>query len=368
MNILFLIFSFNTGGIEKQLIEMANNMSKKGHNISLCVINANYEERLFKEFNDRVNIIKFNRPIGSRKNIEYMIKLSSIIRTKKIKIVHCQEPTGVVFLLFSKIFNNSFHVVETIHDVGESNNYSTIELKIADVLSDRYIAISQAVWCDMIKRGISKNKIVVINNAVNVKRLMGKEITLEHKLSVDKPLIGNVARFFPAKKGQDTLVKAIYILKDKYPAIHCSFAGGIYKGQEGAWTEVKKYVTDHDLNDSITFLGNVNDIRSFIEGIDIFVLPSNYEGFGISLIEAMSMGIPCVASNIDGPREIIRDSSLGVLAEPGNAMDLAEKIDYVICNYDSFDRNKISEYVFENYDIGQMVDKHIRLFETISRL
>jgi len=80
------------------------------------------------------------------------------------------------------------------------------------------------------------------------------------------------------------------------------------------------------------------------------------------------MGIPCVASNIDGPREIIRDSSLGVLAEPGNAMDLAEKIDYVICNYDSFDRNKISEYVFENYDIGQMVDKHIRLFETISRL
>lgn len=122
------------------------------------------------------------------------------------------------------------------------------------------------------------------------------------------------------------------------------------------------YIKNHDLENNISLCGNVENIPDFLSTIGIFVLPSIYEGFGISLIEAMSMGIPCVASNIDGPREIIKDSSLGVLSEPGNAHDLADKIDYVIENYESFNREKIAKYISDNYDIGAMVDKHLALY------
>ena len=377
MNIMFLIFSFNTGGIEKQIIEMSDNMVQKGHHISICIINHRYEDALLEMINKNVKVYKFERPEKSKIKIKYMIKLASIVKENNISIIHCQEPTGVVFSFIAKIRNPRTKVLETVHDIGESKLYSKLNLKIADLICDKYIAISDSVRDEVIGRGIRNDRIEVINNAINTKEFKLTESNNEYLFMANNKsentmdlrlCIGNVARFYPEKKGQYILVKAIEILINKYPSIHCSLAGGIYRGQEENWNKLKEYIINHRLESHISLCGNVTNIPDFLSGIGIFVLPSFYEGFGISLIEAMSMGIPCVASNIDGPREIIRDSSLGILAKPGSERDFAEKIDYVICNYDSFDRNKISEYVFENYDIGQMVDKHIRLFETISGL
>ena len=172
-----------------------------------------------------------------------------------------------------------------------------------------------------------------VTNRVSIKNNERVEVLTDNRLHV-----GNVARFFPEKKGQDVLVRAIEILKTKYPDIQCCMAGGIYRGQEENWNRLEMYIKDHDLENNIRLYGNVENIPDFLTTIGIFVLPSIYEGFGISLIEAMAMGIPCIASNIDGPREIIKDSSLGVLAEPGNEQNLADKIDYVIENYESFNK------------------------------
>lgn len=373
MNVLFLIFSFNTGGIEKQLIEMANNMVGKGHHVYLCIINYRYEEALFKRINKNVKLIRLNRPENSRNKLKYMLELSSIVKENKIQIIHCQEPTGVVFSIAARLLNPGMRVIETVHDIGEAKLYSGLELRVADFFCREYIAISDAVRNEIISRGIRNERITVINNAVNTKEFCPSVGNCRFDIhgsqenagrSFEKKLfIGNVARFYPEKKGQDILVKAIEILKIKYPGIHCSFAGGVYRGQEGNWGKLQKYINDNNLVDNITLLGNVEDIPGFLAQIGIFVLPSIYEGFGISLIEAMAMGIPCVASNIDGPREILKETPFGVLAEPGNATDLAEKIDYVISNYYSYDGDKMSRYIKNKYDIDKMVDKHLGLYK-----
>ena len=364
MNILFLIFSFNTGGIERQLIEMANNMVSKGHSVSLCIINHNYETKLLTEFDDKVKIFKFDRPVGSNKKIAYMFRLSDIVKKNKVDVIHCQEPTGVVFSVLSKLRNPHIRIVETIHDIGEADDYSHVELSIADMFCKQYIAISQSVKKELLQRGIAENKISVIYNAVNIEkfRMCDREPQQLSSSNDYKIMLGNVARFYPEKKGQDVLVRAIEILKIKYPNICCLFAGGIYRGQDENWIKLKKYVMDHDLNDNVRFMGNVDDVPNFLSQIDIFVLPSYHEGFGISLIEAMAMGIPCVASNIDGPKEILGDDSLGRLFEAGNAEDLADKLQYVIEHYEQYDRKTISKYVSDNFSIDAMVDEHLKLY------
>ena len=373
VNVLFLIFSFNTGGIEKQLVEMSNNMALKGHSVYLCIINHRYEDSLLESINKNVKLIKFERPENSKYKLKYMLRLSRIVKENNIQVIHCQEPTGVVFSFVAQKMNPGTKVVETVHDIGESKLYSKLILKIADMICDKYIAISGPVRKEIADRGIKDGRIVVINDAVNTKEYQMKRNNIENRVSIknnervevltDNRLhVGNVARFFPEKKGQDVLVRAIEILKTKYPDIQCCMAGGIYRGQEENWNRLEMYIKDHDLENNIRLYGNVENIPDFLTTIGIFVLPSIYEGFGISLIEAMAMGIPCIASNIDGPREIIKDSSLGVLAEPGNEQNLADKIDYVIENYESFNKEKISQYISDNYDIGAMVDKHLALY------
>ena len=373
VNILFLIFSFNTGGIEKQLVEISNNMASKGHSVCICIINHRYEKKLLENISKNVKLIKFERPENSKYKMKYMLRLSRIVKENNIQVIHCQEPTGVVLSFLAQKMKPGTKVVETVHDIGESKLYSKLILKSADMICDKYIAISGSVRKEITDRGIKDGRIVIINDAVNTKEYQVKRNSIENRVLIknnervevliDKRLhIGNVARFFPEKKGQDVLVRAIEILKIKYPNIHCSLAGGIYRGQEENWGKLEKYISDHNLNNNVLLCGNVDNIPDFLSTIGIFVLPSIYEGFGISLIEAMSMGIPCVASNIDGPREIIKDSSLGVLSEPGNAYDLADKIDYVIENYETFNREKIAKYISDNYDIGAMVDKHLALY------
>lgn len=367
MNILFLIFSFNTGGIERQLIEMSNNMVSKGNHVSVCVINKNYEASLFSEFDNAVKIIKFDRSVGSKGKFFYMKKLSNLVKSYKIDVIHCQEPTDVVFATLAKLNNPHVRIVETIHDIGEAKDYSCIELLLADKICNRYIAISESVKKELIRRKISQERITVIYNAVNTKKFALRNIATKHRSKIDSGeiVIGNVARFYPEKKGQYVLVKAIEILKIKYPQICCYFAGGIYRGQEDNWNKINQFIIEHDLKSNIRFLGNVDDIPKFLSQIDIFVLPSYYEGFGISLIEAMSMGIPCVASDIDGPKEIMKSDNLGRLFRVGDVNSLSKELDYVIENYDKYDGMKISQYVSDQFNIDNMVDKHLKLYKYI---
>ena len=367
MNILFLIFSFNTGGVEKQLIEMSNSLSKKGHSVTLCIINDNYEKSLLDKFDNSVSVITMERPVKSANKLSYMLRLAHVSKEKNISIIHCQEPTGVVFASVARILNPKIKIIDTVHEMGEGKEYSRNVFKLADIFCHKYVAISEAVKSDIIGRGVPDKRIIVINNAIDTSRFrpVKESPSMNNKTGFNKNdaiTIGNVARFFPSVKGQDILVKAIELLKEEYPNICCRFAGGIYREQEDIYKSTSEYISAHGLNRNICFCGNIDDVPKFLSDIDIFVLPSRHEGFGISLIEAMSIGIPCVASDIDGLREIITDSSLGVLAEPGNEQNLADKIDYVIENYNSFNKEKISQYISDNYDIGAMVDKHLALY------
>ena len=141
----------------------------------------------------------------------------------------------------------------------------------------------------------------------------------------------------------------------------------MYRGQKEQWESLHKYVCEHHLDNEIECLGNVSDVPAFLQDIDIFVLPSRYEGFGIALIEALSMGIPCVASKLDGPAEIITDSRLGLLFNAGDPVDLADKIEQVIIHYKDYDPEWISDYTRKHYSLNALSDHHIELYQRVCK-
>lgn len=364
MRILFLIFSFHVGGIERQLAEMANAMSRRGHDVHVCVVNRSYDDQMFDTLNSTVSVFRMEREAKGNK-LRYMMQFCHYVRDNHIQVIHAQEPTGVVFASLARLCVPGLRIFETIHDVGEAREYSAKQLKLADFFCTRYIAISKTVKQEIIGRGISEDRISLIHNAVNCEKFSRERFPIRQRAVKGTWNVANVARFFPEKKGQDILIQAVEIIQNTHPEIkiRVHLAGAVYRGQAQAMREQQDYVAAHGLSEVIAFCGNVDDVPELLSTMDIFVLPSRYEGFGIALIEAMAMGIPCVASRLDGPREIMEGHpELGRLFEPGNANDLAEQIVFIMQHSEMYSSEQIASYIRKEYSMDALVETHLDLY------
>jgi glycosyltransferase involved in cell wall biosynthesis len=81
------------------------------------------------------------------------------------------------------------------------------------------------------------------------------------------------------------------------------------------------------LDDAVRFLGPVDDPRELLRALDIFVMPSLYEGLGMAALEAMACGLPVIASDTGGLRETVEDGCTGLLAPAGDVVALAHAIE-----------------------------------------
>ena len=132
-------------------------------------------------------------------------------------------------------------------------------------------------------------------------------------------LIGFVGRCI-WEKGIGELVEAASILRDALPARHLVF---VILGSGNDMEDFKALVHRHALDDSFMFLGFRHNIEYWLAALDAFALPSYREGLPTSLLEALAMGIPCVATDIRGCRELVLDGYTGLLIPVKDARALA---------------------------------------------
>ena len=168
----------------------------------------------------------------------------------------------------------------------------------------------------------------------------------------------------PELKGQDILLEAIKLIKIQHPNVLALFVGGVAEKQRRDFEQLKKYVKENSLEENVKFLGNIDNIPEFLNEIDICVVPSRSEGFGLALVEAMAMGVPCIASNIAGPREIVMNEGIGELFENGDSKSLSKKIEEVISKYDDIKKAtwKYKLKVRQNYSIEYMCSRLLRIY------
>ena len=354
MNILHTVFSFNNGGIENLLVDIINNWDES-NKIILCVINDDYNEELLRKVVKRKNIkvILLNRKKGTRSMV-FLYKYIKIIYKERITIIHCHSIQSLRVGLISKMLKPTLKIYYTVHDTKIYKKLSKINIILQNIFVEKVIAISKAVRNDIESRN-SKNDIEVIYNAIDLKKFKKKR---ENK-NYGRINIGCIARIIPEKKGQDILLKAIRIVKDKYPNVMCLFAGEPPKGKEYILGQLENQAIELGVAENVRFEGNINDIPNFLNKLDIFVLPSRYEGFGIVLLEAMASNIPVIASNLEGPQEIIKENKYGELFEVENYKELAELIINKIENNDIDKINNSYDYVKEKFSI-EIVNKKLK--------
>jgi glycosyltransferase involved in cell wall biosynthesis len=184
-------------------------------------------------------------------------------------------------------------------------------------LADRIVAVSEATKNALVEQyGIPEEKVTVIHNVVETSRF--------HHLEVQKNphsllYIGRIDK----RKGIEFLIRSMPIVRDRIPDVQL-----LVGGKGGELEKMKILVGQLHLEHTVTFLGFVPDeqLNELYNRAQCVVVPSIFEGFGITVIEALAAGTRVVGTDVDGIREILQSGEYGTLVRYGNHQALANAI------------------------------------------
>ncbi|MBX2861559.1 MAG: glycosyltransferase family 4 protein [Vampirovibrio sp.] len=362
IHVLHLISSLEVGGAEKLLLALLNaSKSRLDINYSVLVMNSQVDETLRQELLQlNIPVYFMNRPL-SHKHPKYLFWLLKIIRQRQINIIHTHDPGSKLLASLCKPLALGLKVLYTFHDTIEIPNINRRNLLLHKHVLDHHIAISQSVLDQCQKADIVNVR--CIYNGIDL--FPFDKVEKEKSYCGQVPLrIVQVSRFETAKKGQDTLLEALRLCVQSNMDVRCRLVGNTTSTTEPMLASLRQLVRELDLEDRVEFVVNRTDIPQQLSDQHLFVLPSRYEGFGLVVIEAMASGLPVIASDIDGPREIIQDGRNGFLFSPNTPQTLFEKIKAVY-----FKPDIIKEIIHQGfqtaqqYDIAIMADSYANLYQ-----
>jgi len=321
MKILYLANHLNAGGITSYILNLSCGLKARGHDVFI----ASSGGELLPKFNNS-RIEHFYIPIKTKNELSPKIilsafKLAKLIKKNEIDILHSHSRTTQVLGCLLHRLTGIKHIF-TCHGFFKRR----FSRKIFPCWGDKVIAVSGQVGEHLIRDfQVSPDKIAVVCNGIDTDRFnqssaaQRQEFKLRLGLKL-RPVVGILARLSDVK-GHKYLIEAMKSVLLTYPDTQLLIAG---EGRMEA--KLKRLTEDLGIKESVFFVPNTLDTKEILCAIDIFVLPSLKEGLGLALMEAMSMGLAVVGSDVGGIKTLIKDGDNGFLVNPGDSDGIAQAI------------------------------------------
>ena len=347
MKIVHVVFGLGIGGIETMLVNIVNEQVLQGHDITILCINDKVDQNLRESIDRRVKFCCVARPIGS-KNPYYILKFNYKLYRLKAHIIHVHSPSIAKIMFMAPLVKRMCVTRHDMHVPRESHYLRSYK---------HIYTISNAVREDLIDKA-SINSVVVLNG-INMSKISIK--TTDDKNSDYR--IVQVSRLIHEKKGQHILLEAIKLVKDRGYNVSVDFIGD---GPSMQYLE--ELIQKYELKDEANLLGAKSQQYIFenLCKYDLFAQPSIYEGFGLTVAEAMAAKVPVLVSENQGPLEIIDNGKYGHSFKNGDVEDCAEKIIKII--EQGVDKDMIEaayKRVEENYSVKQTALSYIKEYQNI---
>ncbi len=326
IKIAYVINNLNIGGAEKLLLETVRRLDSSKYNIFVYSLLPG--DQLLPEFrNTGCRIVLLN--LKHKRAISGLWKLYYGFKSEQVQIVHTHLCEADIYGRYAALLARVPVILSTEHTIEPwKQNPKTLKSrlrikldKIAARLTTRTIAVSDNVESFIEQYlGSTVKKTLVIRNGITLPE--ASQITTNRS---QKPIVlGSVGRLAQAK-GHKFLLKAFSEINKTRQGIQLHIAGdGPLKN------ELLALAKSLGIKKNVCFLGTLKDINSFLEKIDVFVLPSVQEGIPLALLEAMAAQKPVIASKIGGVPEVITHNENGLLVKPANVNALIEAIDKAI--------------------------------------
>jgi glycosyltransferase involved in cell wall biosynthesis len=323
--VVHVIQSLEAGGAERVVVEYALNHDRARYSPVVCTIRGGGPlESELRRANVPVHVL--GRP--GRMNPRPLFRLARVLRGLDGAVVHGHNFAGTSLASPAAVMAGAEAVVRTEHNVTiAGSRLRTIVSRLAASREDAQTAVSDRVRESHIAAGRLKPvRFVTVRNGIGDSRLLvsGRRAAVRAELGVREGavLLLSVGSL-TAQKNHRLLIESIARMDETNVIVAVAGEGPLRD-------ELEKAVRDTGLKGRVALLGRRLDVPDLLDAADVFVLSSDYEGLPITVLEAMASEVPCVATDVGGNAEAIRDGETGLLVPPGDAGSLAEALDRVV--------------------------------------
>ncbi|PHJ13920.1 glycosyl transferase family 1 [Fervidobacterium sp. SC_NGM5_G05] len=314
------------------------------------------------------------REISPIKDLKAYFEIKKLIKKGNYDIVHIHSSkAGILGRIAAKKCGVK-KVIYTYHGFWGIEQYNGLKKKllilaerIAAKYSDNLVFLGNKEKQKAEKYKIGKpHQYVIIPNAIlpieNVQKgKLRKELNIPDNIKI----IGNVARLDKQKNPMRFLEIAEKVLKEREDVVFVWVGGNIVEEDDYA-NLIKKYIDENPiLKDKVKILGFREDAIELMADFDVFLLTSNEEGFGLVILEAMSLGKIVVSTKCGGPEDIIQDKINGFLVDFDNDK-IAQTIFFILDNLEQICKNIFSKAVerAKEFEYEKFLVKHKELYLT----
>ena len=372
INVMFLTPDLERGGPELRLLDLAENLPPDVRMfISVTSTSVSLLDRI-RRAGVHVEIVPISRAYFA------FVKIGEIVRSvrrHRIGIINTFELKGLIIAVCAKLFSG--RRVTLVHHAVHTGGYTedssvpfrrTIALRFLLKAVDNVVSNSRAAK-DLLSRGFFPDaKVELIHNGVDIAKFSRRRQfpgLLRHALGFpdDAFVIGTVANLRKEKE-YPFLLAAFRQFAGINPRARLLCVGG-----GPLLDEMKTLAIQLDVAEKAVFTGYVEDVPGYLGVLDVFVLCSSSEGFPNALIQAMSMGVPVVATAVGDSGDIIEDSRNGFLFRPGDTETFLARVcslmnNEILCTTIAA---RARQTVESHYSLSVMVEHYMGHFRTLAR-
>lgn len=302
------------GGVEAMILNYISHFSNKeifDFHIVTQDINNNECISLFRDQGFTVHIVTHKR----KSILKNVIEINSVLKKEKFDIVHCHMTLMNFYVLFLAWCHGVKVRISHSHNAFVSNNLVKIVFwrlikQLNKIMSNIWIACGIDAGKFLYgEKALNSSKVIILKNAIDIEKYAyslpkREKIRKKYYIDNDSFCVGHIGRFSEQKNHHFLLDVFEEILKSKPKSKLLLIGSG--EGEK----EIKETVKRKGLSDTVFFVGSATNTSDFYQAMDIFVLPSLFEGLPLVLVEAQASDLPCIVASTVDKRSRIKDDFL----------------------------------------------------------